>query len=237
MEFAGQVVMITGAAGNLGQAVARAFKAHGAQLALFDRQKGRLAQIFPEWRETPDVAFIAPIELTSPEAVEIGVQQALARFGCVDVVVNAAGGFTYGPALHETPIEVLEHMFDINVRATFLVCRAVIPAMLAQGGGRIINVGSRAALQGGANVTPYSIAKSGVLRLTESLAAELKDRGIHVNCILPGIIDTPQNRAAMPKADFSKWVAPDSLAEVILFLASPGARDIHGAAVPVFGRA
>src|SRR5262249_52181024 len=139
--------------------------------------------------------------------------------------------------LHETPLDDLEFMLNLNARSVFVMCQAVIPQMIDQNRGAIINIASRAALGGGAGAAAYSASKAAVVRLTESMDAELKDRGINVNCVMPGIIDTPQNRAAMPGADFSKWVTTEAVADVILFLASEGARAIHGAAIPVYGRA
>jgi len=126
-------------------------------------------------------------------------------------------------------------MYTLNARTAFIISRAVVPAMLEQHYGKIIHVAARAGMQAGKNASAYGAAKGAVVRLTESLAAELKTHGINANCILPGIIDTPQNREAMPKADFSTWVSPEDIAKVVLFLASDAARPIHGAAIPVYG--
>jgi NAD(P)-dependent dehydrogenase (short-subunit alcohol dehydrogenase family) len=163
------------------------------------------------------------------------VEEAVKRLGRIDVLVNAAGGWRGGKPAHETPLEVWDLMLDLNARTAFVASRAVIPVMLQQGSGRIVNVASRAALQGGRRSAAYSASKAAVVRLTESMDAELKGQGINVNCILPSTIDTPQNRAAMPKADTSRWVEPEALADVILFLASDAARAVHGAAIPVYG--
>jgi NAD(P)-dependent dehydrogenase (short-subunit alcohol dehydrogenase family) len=127
-------------------------------------------------------------------------------------------------------------MMNLNARTAFIASRAVVPHLLRQGSGKIIHIAARPGLQGRAESAAYSASKSAVLRLTESLSAELRDSGINVNCVIPGTLDTPPNREAMPEADNSRWVAPESLAGVILFRASPAARDIHGAAVPVYGR-
>ena len=162
--------------------------------------------------------------------------QAVARFGRIDVLVNTVGGFRAGTPVHETPLETWDFMFQLNARTAFLASRAVIPHMLQQGQGKLIHVAARAALTGAAKMAAYSVAKSAVVRLTESMAAELRRANIHVNCVLPGTIDTPQNRAAMPAADHSRWVKPEAIADVILFLASDAARAIHGAAIPVYGQ-
>ncbi len=148
-----------------------------------------------------------------------------------------------GPPLHETPEADWDLMMGLNARSVLNTCRAVIPQMLRQGKGRIVNVAARAALEGKARMGPYCASKAAVITLTETLAAEHetlaaehRDHGINVNCILPGTIDTPQNRASMPDADFSRWVSPTALADVVVFLATDAARAISGAAIPVYGR-
>ena len=141
-----------------------------------------------------------------------------------------------GPPLHETSDADWDFMLDLNLRTVFNTCRAVIPRMLAGAHGRIVNIAARAADAPKARMAPYNISKAGVITLTESLAAEHRDDGITVNCILPGTIDTPANRADMPDADHARWVAPADLASVIAFLLSDAARAINGAAIPVYGR-
>jgi NAD(P)-dependent dehydrogenase (short-subunit alcohol dehydrogenase family) len=157
------------------------------------------------------------------------------HFGRIDVLVNTAGGFRAGKPVHETPKDLWDFVLDLNARSVLNACQAVIPQMLKQQQGKIISFGSKSALAGRANAAAQSVSKAAVLRLTESMSAELKDKGINVNCILPGTIDTPPNRKAMPNADTSRWVQPDDLTNVILFLASDASDAIHGAAIPVFG--
>lgn len=149
------------------------------------------------------------------------------------MLCNIVGGYEMGPLVHETDDALWMRMMDINARSVLCTARVVVPLMLANGGGSIVNVGASAALRGGAAMGAYAAAKSAVLRLTESMSAELKDRGVNVNCVLPSIVDTPRNRQDMPGADPARWVAPDALAEVIAFLASTAARAIHGACIPV----
>lgn len=230
-----RVVVITGAAGNLGQAAARAFAATGAVLALSDSDAPRLAAVAKELALPGDRLRTYPTDLLQHAAALSLGEQAAAELGGIDVLVNIAGGFRMG-AVHETPVQTFDFMLDLNVRTVFNMAQAVVPGMIQRGGGRIINIASRAALAGGAGVGAYAAAKAAVLRLSESMAAELREHRVNVNCVLPSIIDTPQNRQAMPDADFASWVSADSLAEVILFLASPAARDISGAAIPVYGR-
>lgn len=232
-DFSGRVVMVTGAAGNLGQAVARAFQNAGAHLVLVDRAADRLPGLYPALADSPDHFLATLVDLTDAGAVLAMVTEAVRRLGRVDVLVNAAGGYRGGQPVHETTPETWNLLMDLNVRTVLHTVQAVVPHMLAQGSGKIVNVAAGAALKGRARNGAYSAAKSAVLRLTESMAAELKGKGINVNCVLPGTIDTPQNRAAMPKADFSKWTPPEAIADVILFLASDAARAVHGAAIPV----
>jgi NAD(P)-dependent dehydrogenase (short-subunit alcohol dehydrogenase family) len=164
------------------------------------------------------------------------VERVIAHFGRVDILANIAGGFAMGPPVHETEDKDWDFMMDLNARSVFNTCRAAVPHMIARGSGRIVNVSARAAREGKAHMAPYCASKAAVITLTESLAAELKDHGINANCILPGTIDTPQNRAAMPDADVSRWVPTAALADVILFLASNASAYVTGAAVPVYGR-
>ncbi len=235
METQAPVVLITGAAGNLGQAVTRAFAASGAVLALTDGDEARLHAVTTELALPAGRcrAYAADL-IKHPAALALG-QRASAELGRIDVLVNIAGGFRMGP-VHETPEATWDLLLDLNARTVFNMAHAVVPGMIRRGGGRIINIASRGALGGAAGIGVYAAAKAAVLRLSESMAAELREHRINVNCVLPSMIDTPQNRQAMPTADFSAWVKADSLAEVILFLASPGARDISGAAIPVYGR-
>jgi NAD(P)-dependent dehydrogenase (short-subunit alcohol dehydrogenase family) len=234
-EFEGKVVMVTGAAGNLGAAVAARFAALGARLALLDHSAERLGRTRDDL-DLPSPTLLLPTDLTSTDSVASAADRTVAQLGRVDVLANIAGGFTMGPALHETDDEDWDLMMQLNVRSVFNTCRAIVPHMLRQGGGRIINVSARAALEGKARMGPYCASKAAVLTLTESLAAEHKLDGINVNCILPGTIDTPQNRAAMPDADFSRWVPPPALADVVVFLASEASRAVTGAAIPVYGQ-
>jgi len=232
MRFDGQVAMITGAAGNLGRATAQAFAAAGARLVLVDLDARALEAAYGA---ASDARLPVAADLGDDAAVAAATAQAIARFGRIDALCNIAGGFRMGPALHETPDELWRQMIELNAGSVLRTARAVVPRMLAAGRGKIVNVAAMGGVRGGAQMAAYSAAKSAVVRLTESMAAELRDRGINVNCVLPSIIDTPANRAAMPQAAFGAWVAPDALADVILFLASERARAIHGAALPVVG--
>lgn len=231
MQFSGKTVLVTGAAGNLGRAVVAAFAEGGASLVLVDRSREILEKAFGAGSRS----LLAPIDLLEQSEVNEAVKNALDHFGRIDVLVNLAGGFRMGPPVHETSDVDWNFMLELNAGTVLRTARAVVPAMLAQGGGKIVNVGAYAALKGAAAMGAYIASKSAVIRLTESLSNELRDKGINVNCVLPTIIDTPENRTSMPKADPGRWVAPGDLASVIRFLASDEARAVHGAAVPVTG--
>ena len=232
MALSPKTVFVTGAAGNLGRAIAAAFEARGANLAVVARTKESLAAALGP--ESERRLFVAA-DLLDQATLDSAVQLVRSRFGRIDVLCNIAGGFRMGSPVHETSDADWDFLMDINARTLLHAVRAVVPQMLAAGGGKIVNVGAFAAQKGVAQMGAYVAAKSAVIRLTEAMAAELRDKNINVNCVLPTIIDTPENRAGMPKADPSRWVAPVDLANVIVFLASEEARAIHGAALPVTG--
>ncbi|MCS7209212.1 MAG: SDR family oxidoreductase [Fimbriimonadales bacterium] len=234
-DFTDKVVLITGATGALGRVVARQFHQAGATLALGARDETLLHQLFADLALDPQHLLVGGIDLCQPEDCDRLAHAVEDRFGRLDALVNTVGGFTAGPPVHATPVEDWERMLAINLRTAFLVSRAIAPVLIRSGGGAIVHVSGRAGLAGFGGGAGYCAAKAGVIRLTESLSAELKEHGINVNCVLPGTIDTPANRAARPEADFSRWVAPEALGAVILFLCSPAASAIHGAAIPVYG--
>jgi NAD(P)-dependent dehydrogenase (short-subunit alcohol dehydrogenase family) len=233
-DFTGRTVMITGAAGNLGSAAAAAFGRCGARLVLLDRAVEGLPGRIGTWRGD---WIASQVDLLDARAVANAVTAVLGATGRIDVLCNLAGGFSMGTLVHETSDAALDTLFDLNVRTMLNAVRAVTPAMLRAGAGRIVNTGAMSAQRGVALMGGYCASKDAVIRLTESMAAELRDHGINVNCVLPSILDTPENRAAMPDADPARWVSTAALADVLLFLASDAARAIHGAAIPVAGRA
>jgi NAD(P)-dependent dehydrogenase (short-subunit alcohol dehydrogenase family) len=234
-DFKDRVVVVSGAAGNLGGVISHAFARLGAKTGLLDRRPGRLQEVCGQLAEDPSHLLIGNVNMTDPDSVEDSFRQIIDRHGRVDILINTIGGFRGGTPVHETNPEDWEFMFDLNVRSVFLSCRSAVPHMLKQGSGTIVNIGARPGLKGAANSGAYSGAKSAVIRLTESLSEELKDHGINVNCVLPGHLDTPENREQTPDADFSEWVAPSAVADVILFLASDAASAVHGSAIPAYG--
>ena len=237
LNFHGKVILVSGAAGNLGQAVATAFlKAHGSVAAL-DHRTGRLPGLFDRIDSEGSLHIFEGVDLMDRQDTINLSERIRDQVGMVDVIINTVGGFTYGDPVHELQFETLQKMIDLNLKTFLNICAGFVPHLVEKGGGKVITIGARASLSGGARAGAYAAAKGGLLRLTESMAAELKGDNIQVNCVLPSIIDTPQNRQDMPKADFSKWVTPEKLAEIILFLASAHADDITGVGLPVFGRA
>ncbi|RYY80828.1 MAG: SDR family oxidoreductase, partial [Comamonadaceae bacterium] len=178
---------------------------------------------------------LVAVDLLDAGEVDQAVTRVASQLGRIDVLCNLAGGFTMGTPVHATGDADWQRMQDLNVRTLLNTTRAVAPGMLQRGRGKIVNVGANAALRGAAQMGAYIAAKAEVLRLTETMSAELREQGINVNCVLPSIIDTPQNRADMPDADPKRWVAPAQLAAVIAFLASDAADAVHGACIPVTG--
>lgn len=220
-EFAGKSVVVTGAAGALGNAVAQSFHSNGATVTGIDIVHAE-----------SDFRMLAVDLLNSEDT-----SNAVAEIGSIDVLANIAGGFAMGDTVAGTSDETWDFMMNLNTRTVLNMVRAVVPKMQNQGGGKIVNIGARNGLRGVGNMAAYSASKSVVIRLTESLADELKHDNINVNCILPSIIDTVRNREDMPKADFSTWVTPEAMAKVVMFLASSAADPIHGASIPVEGLA
>ena len=218
-DFNDKRVVVTGTAGVLGHAVAGAFHDAGAHVTGIDIMSDD-----------------APWHSVTADLIDpIAAGAAITGAGDIDILANIAGGFVMGDAVADTSDATWDFMMNLNARTVLNACRAAVPGMAARGGGKIVNIGARGALRGTAAMGAYVASKSVVIRLTETLADELKHKGVNVNCILPSIIDTPRNRADMPKANFDHWVAPADIASVVLFLASPAANAIHGAAIPVEG--
>ncbi|MAZ17034.1 MAG: 3-oxoacyl-ACP reductase [Ahrensia sp.] len=232
MRFAGKTVIVTGAAGNLGSAVAKKFAEEGASVALFGHRLEKGEAVANELAGN-HAAF--GVDLTDREATKNAIADVAEKLGPPDIVCAIAGGFDMGTPVHEVPGEDWQKMMDRNLGTLLSVLAAVTPGMIERGAGKIVTIGANGAKTGGKTMGPYAASKSAGMRVTESASAELKSHGINVNSVLPSIIDTPENRDAMPKADPAKWVTPESLAGVIAFLCSDDAKDIHGALVPVTG--
>ncbi|MCS3896777.1 NAD(P)-dependent dehydrogenase (short-subunit alcohol dehydrogenase family) [Bradyrhizobium japonicum USDA 38] len=223
----GKVLIVTGALGALGKVVAETASARGARVAGIDHAPSQVSA-------TPERIEIGGVDLSDPAQAKTAVEAAAKQFGRLDALINIAGGFAF-ETVGDGDIKTWQRMYALNVLTALNTSRAALPHLAASGAGRIVNIGATGALQAGSGMGPYAASKAGVHRLTEALANEWKGK-VTVNAVLPSIIDTKANRADMPKADFSKWVTPQELAEVILFLVSDAASGITGALIPVGGR-
>ena len=223
----GKVIVVTGASGALGKVVAETALARGARVAGVDYAASLTAA-------TDSRIELGGVDLSDAAAAKNAIDAAVAHFGRLDALVNIAGGFAFETVADGDP-KTWQHLYALNVLTALNASRSAVPHLVTSGAGRIVNVGAMGALQAGSGMGAYAASKAGVHRLTEALAAEWKGR-ITVNAVLPSTIDTPANRASMPRADFAKWVTPQELAEVILFLVSDAASAVTGALLPVSGR-
>ena len=223
-----RVVLITGAKGGLGNSVTHAFL--DARATVIGVSRSIAASDFPH------PGFVAmPAELSTGEAARHLADEVIARLQRIDILVHLVGGFAGGKSVAETDDTTWDRMLDLNVRSAFFIARAVVPQMRRQGSGRILAIGSRAAVEPAALAGAYAASKAALVSLIRTLAAENKDKSITANVILPGTMDTPANRAADPKADFSKWVHPSQVTAMLLHLASDAASQVNGAVIPVYG--
>jgi NAD(P)-dependent dehydrogenase (short-subunit alcohol dehydrogenase family) len=230
--FEDKVVVVTGAAGALGRVVVGDFTAAGARVVAVDASEAALAQL----GQAPDLVREQADLLDEMRVAEV-MEQVVARFGRLDALVCLAGGFFGDTPIVDTATLRLREQFELNLLTAYTCVHAALPHLLAGGGGAIVGVGSRPAVQPVAGAVAYGIAKLGVVKLIEQIATEYREQGIRANAILPSIIDTPANRRSMPDADFERWVRPEQIAAVLRFLVSDDAMVISGAAIPVYGRA
>lgn len=227
-----KVAVITGAAGALGRAAVAAFEHAGFALALVDANPAALKSFTATSRK-----LLLPANLLDMEQVRAAAQATLAAYGRIDVLCNIAGGFYYGEPVHETREDVWLQQFHINATTVVNASKAIVPHMVAQRRGCVINIGGGAHTQGHAHMSAYAVAKSAVMRLTESMAEELRDSGVSVLCLMPFTIDTPKNRQDMPDADRSQWTPPGAVADLMVLLSSPEASLMSGSAIALGGRA
>ncbi|MGC8952602.1 SDR family NAD(P)-dependent oxidoreductase [Chloroflexus sp.] len=233
MDLVNKIAIVTGGTGGLGVAVVERLLAAGATVVTPYAQE----TAFHALHERFPAVIGMRVDLTDEAATKAAYDTVAAMHGGIDIVINAAGGFAGGQPVHQTPWSLWQTQLDINLKTAVISCAAAIPHMIERSGGAIVNVSSRTATQTGANLAAYAAAKRVVLQLTEALAAELLPHNITVNAVLPSVIDTPANRAAMPNANHERWVKPEEIAAVIHFLVGPTARIISGAAIPVYGKA
>ena len=230
MTLKNKRVAITGAFGTLGTAVVQRVLAEGALVAALDHAAApRSASVFG------DAVLIGGVDLADAQGANSALARAAEALGGLDALVNIAGGFAW-EKIEGNGLDTWERMFRMNLLTAVAACQAALPWVLKSSSGRIVNIGAAGAMKGDLGKGAYAASKSGVARLTESLAEELKDRGVTVNALLPSTIDTPPNRADMPKADFARWVRPEQIGDAIVFLLSDRAQAITGALIPIVGR-
>ena len=242
-RYSNKIALITGGTGGLGKAVTLAFLHEGASVIATYIKKEEADALHDAVGDHAHLELL-PLDATDESACRNLVDGITARFGRLDILVNTIGGYAGGKPLWETEQKTLQLMFNLNVNSGYALARAVVPAMLKQGSGAIVNIAARAAFDHPAGLAAYAASKSAALALFDCLAQDLKNasttdakgQGVRVNSVLPSIIDTEANRRAMPDADFSKWPKPEEIARVILFLCSDDARLVHGAAIPVYGQ-
>jgi NAD(P)-dependent dehydrogenase (short-subunit alcohol dehydrogenase family) len=233
-RFQGQVVLVTGGTGALGSAVTRAFLQEGASVAVTYRTRQEYEEL--QRSAAADAARLRghPLDVTNEAELLRAIAAIEKEFHRLDGLVNTVGGWSGGTKAWDTEGATLERMLDLNLRSAFVGARTVVPVLLKQGrGGYVINVAARAAVDQPPGAGAYAASKAAAVALMHSLALDLKGTGVRVNSILPNIIDTPANRRAMPGADFVTWTSPEEIARVILFLCTPDARAVNGAAIPV----
>ncbi len=237
MSLEGKVALITGGTGALGHAVTGAFAEAGARLAVPYRAEAEAENSHKLLGARADAVTFLKADVTAEAEVQRLVSTLVDRFGRIDILLNLVGGYIGDLPVADLPEAAWDRMLQINLKSAFLCSKHVVPIMRRRGGGRIVNISSRAALKVFPGISAYAAAKAGLLAFTEALASEVLKDNITVNAILPSVIDTPANRKAMPKADPSPWVKPEEIARVLLFLCSDAAKEISGAAIPVYGRA
>jgi NAD(P)-dependent dehydrogenase (short-subunit alcohol dehydrogenase family) len=232
-DFKGKVVLVAGGTGGLGRAVSLAFLAAGARVVT----TYYLAAEFEALKAAASGGDLQgeSLDVTDEPATTHAVQRIVEAHGRIDALVNTVGGYAGGARLWEADAKTLDRMLSLNLRAGFVLSRAVVPVMLKQRCGAIVNIAAKAALDPPGGAAAYAASKAAALAMLESLAADLKGTGVRANTIVPSIIDTEANRQSMPDADHSKWPKPEDIAKVILFLCSEDAKVVHGAAIPVYG--
>ncbi len=225
----GKVVLVTGANGGLGTHVTRAFLDAGATVI------GTSRKIQQSDFNSSNFSALAA-EISTREGAKTLVDQVVGRFGELDVLAHTVGGFAGGQSVADTDDATFQRMFDLNLNCVFHILRAAVPPLRKTDNGRIIAIGSRAALEPGAGVGAYSASKAAMVSLIRTVALENRDAGLTANVILPGTMDTPANRKAIPNADVSKWVQPASVAGLVVWLAGEAGKDVNGSVIPVYGR-
>ena len=235
ISFSDKVVLVAGGTGGLGNAVSRAFLETGAKVVVTYRKEEEFAALQQAAAGKAEGLEGAVVDVTDERAAGEFVGRIFSRHGRLDALVNTVGGYAGGVKLWELETKMFDAMLSLNLRSGYALSRAVVPGMLKQKQGAIVNVAAKAAFDHGAGASAYAASKAAAVAMMDSLAADVKGTGIRVNSILPSIIDTAANRQAMPDANFATWPKPEEIAQVILFLCSDHAAAVHGAAIPVYG--
>jgi len=235
MRFSGNVVLVAGGTGGLGRAVSRAFLEEGATVIVTYRTQDEFDALVQAAAANTSRLEGQRVDVTDETAARRLVEDVAAKYQRLDALVNTVGGYAGGVKLWDLETEVLDRMLALNLRSGYALSRAVVPVMLKQARGSIVNIAAKAAFDHPAGAAAYAASKAAALAMMASLAAELAGTGVRVNSVLPNIIDTEANRQAMPTADFAKWPKPEDIARVILFLCSTDAKVVHGASIPVYG--
>jgi len=234
-----KVAIVTGATGALGRVVTRRLAQNGAKVVVLYRKDEALDDLKEYLGDMGSSVTGFMGDATDLQSAQSLARKAIEEHGRIDILLNIAGAYAGGKALADTDEETWDTMMNVNLKTAFLCSKTVLPHMVERRQGKIVNVAARTAVQRGtrARSGAYAVSKAGVVTLTEALAEETRDHGIQVNCIMPSTIDTEANRRMLPKADFTKWVDPKEIAEVILFLTSDASKPTSGASIPVYGRA
>ncbi|MCG8607204.1 SDR family oxidoreductase [bacterium] len=236
MDLNGKVVLITGSTGELGTSVTMTFLGKGATVIGLGSRQSSLEDLRSKLNVNVDRFSGLVVDVLDASSIGSAVDNVVENHRGIDVLINLVGGFVGGSPLHETSEEKWDKMMALNAKSVFLCMKKVLPQMFERKSGRIINVGGKGGVQATTGTAAYSASKAAVINLTQTVAAEGRENNITANVVIPSIIDTKANRDAMPEADFGRWVTPDSVAKVIVFLCSEEAKDISGAVIPVYGR-
>lgn len=234
----GKIAIVTGATGGLGRVVAKRLVEKGVAVVTLYRADDKFSELIASLGELGSRLTGVKGDITSEQDVRELVQAAIERHGRVDMLLNIVGGYVGGTDVAETEEKEWDYMMSLNLKSAFLCCKTIIPHMISQNYGKIVNISTRTAVERGrrSRSGAYAVAKMGVIVLTETLSEELRKYNINVNCVLPGTINTPENRAKNPKADYSRWTDPGDIADAIVFLVSDAANVTSGASIPVYGK-
>jgi NAD(P)-dependent dehydrogenase (short-subunit alcohol dehydrogenase family) len=235
MRFQNRTAIVTGGTGALGSVVAEHFAEEGAGVAIPYSSEKSLGAVSQKLRQRSDKLLLMKCDLTDEAQVQSFADEVMKKFASIDFLINTAGGYVGGKLIDDVTLDEWDGIMKLNLRSTFLACRSALHVMRKQNAGRIVNIAAMPALSPSAKRGPYAVSKRGVITLTETIAEEVKGTGITANAIAPSIILTEANKQSMPNADFTKWVTPEEIARLILYLCLDDARSVNGNVVRIFG--